>query len=273
MNSGVKKAIKSLHLLVSSTVRQLTYHIEDFVDQVFIKPITPDRQMDALVIDNSSTYCGWRSSAWSERPGAIPPKKQLTLHEGCYFDTTGFGDGPLSFLSQPKLGANFSNDEQMDIKAQFMEFRDTIVSEEHQHRADPSTDQPGAWFEKWKKLLATVIAAGASKYAAGMAGGMWMSSGGILVKGPLGLYLAAGYVNFAAAGAVGGVAIGTGMAAYGAVYYIPWDMVWKFFTHKLQPIWEWIKDIFVWIKDTLVYLAKTVAANAWWVIQGAPEAV
>ncbi|UZP36846.1 hypothetical protein NXS19_004662 [Fusarium pseudograminearum] len=75
----------------------------------------------------------------------------------------------------------------------------------------------------WKRLLATVIEAGANASGAGIISGMWMGSEGIIIKGPFGLYIAAGYACYDIEGSTGvacGLSVGTSMVAYDQVFLI-----------------------------------------------------
>jgi hypothetical protein len=269
---AAKKAFKTLHLLVSSTVAQLTYNIEGFVDQVFIRPCGAGGRPDALRIGSSSTYCGFKTYAWDARPHQLQQsKKELTHLEGCNFDLSDCSDEAIRLLQQPRDVVNLSHDVKYNVMQQVLELRDTEVSEKARESSDYCADGTETWFQKWKSLLATVMAAGAGAGVAGMASGFWMSAGGILVKGPCGLYMAAGYATVAGAGAVGAAGIGSAVAAYGMVYFIPWDRVWSLLRAKLWQIWDKIWEVLVWIKDKLAELASTVLTKASLLVQGAPK--
>ncbi|SPJ71338.1 uncharacterized protein FTOL_01066 [Fusarium torulosum] len=256
-STSAKKAFKTLYLLVSSTIAQLTYNIEGFVDQVFVRPCGASGRPDALRIGSSSTYCGFRTYAWHHRPSQLQQSnKSLTHLEGCNFDISDCSDEAIRLLQQPKEVVDLSQDEQYDVMKRFQDLKHTEVSENARDSSGSSADGTETWFQKWKSFLATVMAAGAG--AAGMASGFWMSAGGIMVKGPYGLYFAAGYATVGGFGAVGAAGIGSAVAAYGMVYFIPWDRVWDLLRAKLWQIWDKIWEVLVWIKDKLAGLASTV---------------
>ncbi|EXL98318.1 hypothetical protein ACKRZS_011837 [Fusarium odoratissimum] len=265
-----KKAFKTLHLLVSSTVAQLTYNIEGFVDQVFIRPCGAGGRPDALRIGSSSTYCGFKTYAWDARPYHLQQSnKELTHLEGCNFDISDCSQEAIRLLQQPREAGDLSHDEKYNVMQKFQELRDTEVSENARDPSNSCADGTETWFQKWKGLLATVMAAGAG--AAGMASGFWMSAGGVMVKGPYGLYLAAGYATVGGFGAVGAAGTGSAVAAYGMVYFIPWDRVWDLLREKLWQIWDKIWEVLVWIKDKLAELASTVLTKVSLLVQGAPK--
>ncbi|KAF5679868.1 hypothetical protein FDENT_8582 [Fusarium denticulatum] len=105
----------------------------------------------------------------------------------------------------------------------------------------------------------------------GLTSGFWMSAGGIAVKGPFGLSMAAGYATAGGFGAVGAAGVGSAVAACGMVYFIPWDRVWDILRAKLWQIWDKIWEVLVWIKDKLAELASTVLTKVSLVVQGAPK--
>ncbi|KAF4456707.1 hypothetical protein F53441_1263 [Fusarium austroafricanum] len=263
----VKKPFTTLHLFVSSTVAHLTYHIGKFVDQVFVKPCRPEGRQDALQIGTDSTYCDFQSYAWDWRSSDIQ-LKQLMHHEGCMFDTRTIRDEAFKLLNQPRMHPDLSDDAKTNIIHQFEALGNERVSPSTREDSSTSANGTDTWFQKWKTLLATVIAAGAG--GAGMAGGFWMSAGGIMVKGPWGLSVAAGYATVACGGTAIIAGAGSAIVGFGAVYFIPWDRVWKIFRAKLWNIWDMIWETLVWIKDKLVQLARTVMSNVSWFIQEAP---
>ncbi|CAF3488150.1 unnamed protein product [Fusarium graminearum] len=259
IDSGVKKTYKSLHLIVSSTVSQLTYHIENFVDQVFVKSCGSAGRQDALYISASSTYCGWQTYAWSHRPQEARFQKQLTHHEGCLFDMRDVSPQELSYLSQPREQPNLSDDARRDVMAQMESLKDDVVTEYSEESVQSPNDHVNSWFQQWKRLLATVIEAGANASGAGIISGMWMGSEGLIIKGPFGLYIAAGYACYDIEGSTGvacGLSVGTSMVAYDQVFLISWDRIWELFTNLLQKLWGWAKESFTWIKNKITELAR-----------------
>ncbi|KAF5989465.1 hypothetical protein FBULB1_893 [Fusarium bulbicola] len=265
-----KKALKTLHLLVSSTVAELTYNIEGFVDKVFIRPCGAGGRPDALRIGTSSTYCGFKAFKWDARPSQLQQSnKELTHLEGCNFDLSDCPQEDLQFLQQPRESPDLSRVDKHNVMQRVQELRDIEVSENARNSSSSCADGTEAWFQKWKSFLATVMAAGAG--AAGMTSGFWMSAGGIAIKGPCGLYMAAGYATVGGFGAIGAAGVGSAVAAYGMVYFIPWDRVWDLLRAKLWQIWDKIWDVLVWIKDKLAELASTLLTKVSLVVQGAPK--
>ncbi|KAF5230126.1 hypothetical protein FAUST_9986 [Fusarium austroamericanum] len=167
IDSGVKKTYKSLHLIVSSTVSQLTYHIGNFVDQVFVKSCGSAGRQDALYISASSTYCGWQTYAWSHRPREARFQKQLTHHEGCLFDVRDVSPQELSYLSRPREQPNLSEEARRDVMAQMESLKDDVVTEHGEDSVQSPADYVNSWFQQWKQLLATVIEAGETRVAQG----------------------------------------------------------------------------------------------------------
>ncbi|EMT71924.1 hypothetical protein FOC4_g10003767 [Fusarium odoratissimum] len=237
-----KKAFKTLHLLVSSTVAQLTYNIEGFVDQVFIRPCGAGGRPDALRIGSSSTYCGFKTYAWDARPYHLQQSnKELTHLEGCNFDISDCSQEAIRLLQQPREAGDLSHDEKYNVMQKFQELRDTEVSENARDPSNSCADGTETWFQKWKGLLATVMAAGAG--AAGMGSGFKALTDSIWPP----------------------------VAAYGMVYFIPWDRVWDLLREKLWQIWDKIWEVLVWIKDKLAELASTVLTKVSLLVQGAPK--
>lgn len=267
---AAKKAFKTLYLLVSSTVAELTYNIEGFVDKVFIRPCGAGGRPDALRIGSSSTYCGFKTFKWDARPSQLQQSyKELTHLEGCNFDLSDCSQEDLQILQQPRESPGLSPEDKYNTMQRVQEIRDIEVSEKAKNSSGSSADGTEAWFQKWKSFLATVMAAGAG--AAGMTSGFWMSAGGISVKGPFGLYMAAGYATVGGFGAAGAAGVGSAVAAYGMVYFIPWDRVWDLLRAKLWQIWDKIWEVLIWIKDKLAELASTVLTKVSLVVRGAPK--
>ncbi|PNP73542.1 hypothetical protein FNYG_13136 [Fusarium nygamai] len=271
-NIVAKKAFKTLHLLVSSTVAELTYNIEGFVDKVFIRPCGAGGRPDALRIGSSSTYCGFKTFMWDARPSQLQQSnKELTHLVGCSFDLSDCSREDLHFLQQPRESPSLSHEDKYSTMQRVQEMRDIEVSEKAGNPSSSCADGTEIWFQKWKSFLATAIAAGAGAGAAGMTSGFWMSAGGISVKGPFGLSMAAGYATAGGFGAVGAAGVGSAVAAYGMVYFIPWDRVWNILRAKLWEIWDKIWGVLLWIKDKLAELASTVLTKVSLVVQGAPK--
>ncbi|KAF5722729.1 hypothetical protein FMUND_2606 [Fusarium mundagurra] len=269
-----KKAFKTLYLLVSSTVAELTYNIEGFVDKVFIRPCGAGGRPDALRIGTSSTYCGFKTFKWDARPSRLQQSnKELTHLAGCNFDLSDCSREDLQFLQQPRASPGLSREDKYNTMQRAQELRDIEVSENAGHSSSSCADGTEMWFQKWKSFLATAMAAGAGAGAVGMTNGFWMIAGGIAVKGPFGLSMAAGYATAGSFAAVGAAGVGSAVAAYGMVYFIPWDRLWDFLRAKLWQIWDKIWEVLVWIKDKLAKLASTVLTKVSLVFQGAPKPV
>ncbi|KAF0635936.1 hypothetical protein FPSE5266_02321 [Fusarium pseudograminearum] len=143
--------------------------------------------------------------------------------------------------------------------AQMESLKDDVVTENGEESVQSPADHVNSWFQQWKRLLATVIEAGANASGAGIISGMWMGSEGIIIKGPFGLYIAAGYACYDIEGSTGvacGLSVGTSMVAYDQVFLISWDRIWELFTNLLQKLWGWAKEGFTWIKDKITELAR-----------------
>jgi hypothetical protein len=124
-----------------------------------------------------------------------------------------------------------------------------------------SDEMNSSWFQKFKGIIALIVG-GAAGVAGGCGGFWWAGAGGIFVKGPWGMYLAAGYFNMAAAG---GIAIGAGGAALatGAMaYFVPWDRVFEYLGHTMKWIWARICDGFQWIWKKVMEFASEVVTRA-----------
>ncbi|CZS79593.1 unnamed protein product [Fusarium graminearum] len=252
-NSGAEKPHKSLHLLVSSTVSKLTYHIEDFVDQVSVKSCGSARRRDALYISASSTYCGWPTYAWSHRPQEARFQKQLTHSEDCLFDLSDVSPQELSYLSQSKEQPKLSDEGRRDAAAQTESPKDDVITEHSDENVQSTTDHVNSWFQQWKRLLATILETGANARGFGIISGVWMGSDGLIVKGLFGIYIAAGYTSFGIKGyrsIVGSLSVGTSMVTYDQVFLISWDRIWEHFTNLLENIWG-----FTWIMNKITELS------------------
>ncbi|KAF4986858.1 hypothetical protein FDECE_15740 [Fusarium decemcellulare] len=273
VDTTVNAQYKTLHLFVSPAVNQMTYNVEGAVTRVFITPCGANGRPDALRIGSSSTYCGVKSYPWDQRTDPKQLKKQLVHNPGCVFDLSDDLDEAKRLLGNPVMSLDLSEEEKDDIRRQFDGFHNDLirgppepkvgkhrrVSSDSEGPPAPSADGTGTWFQRWKGLLATIVAAGAG--VAGMAGAFWISAGGIIVKGPLGFCMAAGYFNAAGIGtafAAGGTA---GIVAYGAIYFIPWDRLWNLLKQKLWSVWEYIRDTICWIWSKLKQLAGTVLSK------------
>ncbi|WXC58367.1 hypothetical protein SNK03_004265 [Fusarium graminearum] len=252
-NSGAEKPHKSLHLLVSSTVSKLTYHIEDFVDQVSVKSCGSARRRDALYISASSTYCGWPTYAWSHRPQEARFQKQLTHSEDCLFDLSDVSPQELSYLSQSKEQPKLSDEGRRDAAAQTESPKDDVITEHSDENVQSTTDHVNSWLQQWKRLLATILETSANARGFGIISGVWMGSDGLIVKGLFGIYIAAGYTSFGIKGyrsIVGSLSVGTSMVTYDQVFLISWDRIWEHFTNLLENIWG-----FTWIMNKITELS------------------
>ncbi|KAF5648929.1 hypothetical protein F52700_747 [Fusarium sp. NRRL 52700] len=245
-----KKAFKTLYLLVSSTVAELTYNIEGFVDKVFIRPCGAGGRPDALRIGTSSTYCGFKAYAWDARPSQLHQNnKELTHLEGCNFDLSDCSRDELRFLQQPRDVSDLSHDDKYHAMQKIQELKDIEVQVE-----ELLSYSHGSWCRR-------------SWHGQRLLDECW----GIMVKGPCGLYMAAGNATVGGFWAVGAAGVGSAVAAYGMVYFIPWDRVWDFLRAKLWQIWDKICEVLVWIKDKLTELASTILTKVSLAIQGAPK--
>ncbi|CAG2018189.1 unnamed protein product [Fusarium graminearum] len=252
-NSGAEKPPTSLHLLVSSTVSELTYHIGDFVDQVSIKPCRSARRRDALYISASSTYCGWPTWAWSRRPQEARFRKQLTHHEGCLFDLSDVSPQDLSYRSQSREQPKLSDEARRDATTQTESPKDDVVTEHGEESVQSTTGHINSWFQQWRTLSATVIEASGNAKDIGIIGGIWMGNDGLIIKGPVCLYIATGYESLDIEGytsIVGALSVGTSMVTYDQVFLISWDRIWEHFTNLLENIWG-----FTWIMNKITELS------------------
>ncbi|KAH6886848.1 hypothetical protein B0T10DRAFT_607710 [Thelonectria olida] len=258
----------SLYLFVSSTVNSITYDIGKVIKDVYVAPCQPASRPDVLRIGSASKYCNVKAYAWEHRPTSIRRGGyQITYAEGCHFDISDDLEDARRLLNQPITSCDMQDDELAKIKSQFLSIQEEMasgpVSSDGSVSSYLGADQTGNWFEKWKGLLAMIIAAGTGTYRIGGAiTAVWVSGGGVYIKGPLGLSIAAGYFNVAAfAGAVGAGGM-MAIAAWGAVYFVPWDRLWNLVREKLSQIWEVIRDVAAWIWEKMKALASTFVSEA-----------
>ncbi|KAJ4178280.1 hypothetical protein NW755_013292 [Fusarium falciforme] len=261
MDAIVGTRFKTLYLLVSSTVDYLTYNIAGVFKTVYVAPCGLRSQHDALYIGGSSTFAGVRTYEWDRRTDSKLLKKRITYAEGCVIDIQDNLEDAKRVLNEPIVQPNLSEAEKAEIKRQFDGFREDVidgsrgaaVSSDTESNSAPGAYETETWFQRWKGLLATIVGAGAGAFT--VFGSFWVSAGGVCIKGPFGMSMAAGY--FTAAGVGGACAAGgvVGIAAYGAVYFVPWDRFWTSLKNCLWEIWEYIRDTFLWIWNKLKGLA------------------
>ncbi|KAI8713727.1 hypothetical protein NCS52_01218100 [Fusarium sp. LHS14.1] len=244
MDATVGTQYKTLYLLVSSTVDYLTYNIASLFKSVYVTPCGRS-QHNALYIGGSSTFAGVRTYEWDRRTDSKLLKKRLTYAEGCVIDIRDNLEEARRVLNEPIVQPELEEEKQDEIKRQFHLFQEDVV--------DGSQESQDSWFQRWKGLLATIVGAGAGAFK--VIGSFWVSAGGVCVKGPFGMSMAAGY--FTAAGVGGACATGgvVGLAAYSAVYFVPWDRFWTSLKTRLWAIWEYVRDTFLWIWNKLKGLA------------------
>ncbi|UPL01761.1 hypothetical protein LCI18_012695 [Fusarium solani-melongenae] len=233
MDAIVGTRFKTLYLLVSSTVDYLTYNIAGVFKTVY----------------------------WDRRTDSKLLKKRITYAEGCVIDIQDNLEDARRVLNEPIVQPNLSEAKKAEIKRQFDGFREDVidgsrgaaVSSDTESNSAPGAYETETWFQRWKGLLATIVGAGAGAF--GVFGSFWVSAGGVCIKGPFGMSIAAGY--FTAAGVGGACAAGgvVGLAAGGAVYFVPWDRFWASLKNRLWELWEYIRDTFVWIWNKLKGLA------------------
>lgn len=255
----------SLYLLVSSTVNYITYDIGKTIKDVHVAPCQPADGPDALRIGSASKYCNVKAYAWEHRPSNIRRGGyQITYAEGCHFDISDDLEVARRLLTHPITAYGMGDNELADIKSQFASIQEEMTSERVSSGVllTPyiGADQTDNWFNRWNGLLATIIGAGTGAY--GIGGTVWISGGGVYIKGPLGLSIAAGYFNMAAfAGALGTGGI-MAIAAWGGVYFVPWDRLWILVREKLSQIWDIICDVATWIWEKMKGLASNFVSRA-----------
>ncbi|KAF7557910.1 hypothetical protein G7Z17_g234 [Cylindrodendrum hubeiense] len=108
INSNLNKKYATLYLLVSSNVERITYEIPGVVKDVQVALCTPPGRPDKLRIDSSSTYCGIKTYAWTQRADSTRKSGHQILHsEGCYFNFSDDMDEAVQ-LFQPITGSDMS---------------------------------------------------------------------------------------------------------------------------------------------------------------------
>jgi hypothetical protein len=276
LDSYASKGFMTLHLLVSSFVKSITYRISKAVKDVYVACCGSlfNGQPDMLRIGSSSTYCNVRTYAWDSRPdGELRTGGYHITHgEGCHFDLSGNIDEVRRLFAEPRMMPSMTDEEMEGIKDRFANLQPDVMSgppRSNTSRRRPvssnsvespstGTDETETWFSKWRSLLAVVLGAGAG--AAGFGGAIWMGAGGVFIKGPFGLSLAAGYFS---SGVIGGGCVIGGVAAVAAaavVYLVPWDKVFEYVKQALWKIWDYISEVVTWIWEKIKGMASTVAS-------------
>jgi len=272
IDSKIQKGCKTLQLLVSTTVRTISYCISKVVKDVHVIPCSSNGRPDALRIGSLSTYCGIKTYAWDRRPeGDLRMGGyQITHEEGCHWDISDDKEA-MRLLCEPVVASDLKEEELANIRNHAAKFRDEVmrgpgsasgkampVSSSAAPSTPPCTDDSSgteSWFSKCKAFLAIVLGAGAG--IAGVGGAFWCGAGGFFIKGPLGFSLSAGYFSGAAAGGACITGGGTFIAAAAAVYFIPWEKVFDYAKWLLFRIWDCIRDVFEWIWEKVETLAST----------------
>lgn len=274
IDSEIQGGCKTLQLLVSGTVKTITYCISKVVKDVYVVPCGFTGSPGALRIGSLSTYCGVKTYAWDRRPeGKFRTGRYQIAHgEGCYWEINDDREA-ARLLSEPTTASDLGEEELASIRNHASMFRDeamrgppvssssraTLESSGTASSASPGTDEADgteSWFSKCKAFLAVVIGAGAG--VAGAGGAFWCSAGGFFMKGPLGFSLSAGYFSGAAIGGACMAGCGTSIAAAAAVYFIPWEKVFEYAKRLLFKVWGYICDVFSWIGEKMRTLASTV---------------
>ncbi|KIW93592.1 uncharacterized protein Z519_06197 [Cladophialophora bantiana CBS 173.52] len=271
------KGFRILHLLVSSFVKSITYSISKAVKDVSVACCGTlfTGRPDMLSIGSSSTYCDVKTWAWDRRPeGELRTGGYNITHgEGCHFDLSGNVDEVRRLYTEPPMMSTMTDEDMEAIKVRFGDFQHESMSGPPRSNTGgsrpvssdsvlpsptPGTDETENWFNKWRSLLAVILGAGAG--VVGGIGAIWCGAGGVFIKGPFGLFLAAGYFNCAAIGGAcmaGGV---TAIAAAAVVYFVPWEKVFAYVKQTLWKIWDYICEVVTWIWEKIKGMASTVVS-------------
>ncbi|KAI5462031.1 hypothetical protein BGZ63DRAFT_463153 [Mariannaea sp. PMI_226] len=269
ITSTLNKSYKTLYLFVSSTIKRITYDIPNDIKDVQVAPCRPPGRPDVLLVSSTSTYCGVKTYAWDQRtdPKLRKGGYQISHAEGCHFDISDDMDEARILLQVPVTAFDMSPEEQAKITHEVRKFQedamsesnmDTGVSSSAENAPSPAADDTNTWFQRAKSLIAVLVGAGAG--LAAMAGTFWVSAGGVYLKGPLGLSMAAGYFNMCAIGGVCIAGTGAAIAAGAAVYFIPWDKFWNYLKNRLWQVWEKICNALTWIWEQMKTLGKKVVS-------------
>ena len=263
---------ETLFIVVSRSIKEIDYSISNSIKEVTIMQSNPTQGANdryTLCINKSSTYCDIETWGWDHRDNWRD--RSITHEGGMYWDLSSLSCQGLDFNNSIISAMTPEMSEQMQKNFQgFVDEDDGDQSSGGSTSRGPSapthTDKEVSWFERYLKLIAGVVGAAVGVKAASASFFFcWFNTGGFFVRGFLGLYLSGGYFNM---GALGGaclgsaaVALGTGIAAGAAVYYIPWGKVWDFVKRILKAVWNKIKEAAFWIWEKLKTLVSDVASK------------
>ncbi|KAK2011637.1 hypothetical protein LZ32DRAFT_692417 [Colletotrichum eremochloae] len=270
VNRNLKSEYLRVHILVSSFIEAIKYHVGKAVKELMVKvcgtlrPLSPCK----VRIDNNSTYCSRNVDNWHSR-GEDYRQHKLIHDDTCYFSHRDHPKGNEGFLQSQSFEMNTTGDMLKQIQDLFADIAQGVPSQvsvtptpdpeapNDSTRPNDSTTPTDSdpWFSKFKAIIAGVAGVCvAGGYVVGC------SAAGVYIQGPLGFKLAIGafHGGFAAGSLATGGLYGTAAAV--GVYLIPWRRIFAWLKKALHVIWDSIKNAVIWMWEKIKAMASSVVS-------------
>lgn len=273
-----------LHLLVSSAIHSITYHISKALSKVFVGPCFTPGQLNPchLLIESGSTYRQFPTWAWDSRPQELQdPDRNITHGEGCYFD---FGDRLLEaetlFRSRIVSTPELSDGSITETKNHFGDLAKQLLLDQKSTDAATSSSaqssfsspvivqgngggQPeisgSSWLGPWGAILYKAFSVLSAEGFAGFHAQFHLSREGIFVKGSAGMSLALRRMVGMGERKEGDTqGSNTIITAGTLLYFVPWESVSSFLERILWKIWDFVRGVVAAVWEKIKSLAAGV---------------
>ncbi|KAK3385694.1 hypothetical protein B0H63DRAFT_473420 [Podospora didyma] len=270
----------TLQLLVSAVVEQITYHIPPEVMNVFVHVCGWVRDSSSasawpLRISPDSTYCGVTAHLWDNRPQHVAlAGNRLSHSEGVCFEVDP-AKLDKSFVHMLAIQADDRDGEDeeggvaevdaVEMKNLMSKFRDMVDEKQQQPEKGQRVKEGGnslAWFRQCMALLAGMLGIVASTVSKAAIARAFLSCNakGVMIKGPLGLRIAANCVTATGSIVLGAEAAGV-VAAAATVYFVPWERVFQAVANSVSWIWDQVKETMAWVWEKIKEMCSELVSQ------------
>lgn len=276
--------LAELHLLVSSAIDSITYHISKAISKVFVAPCSIPSQFNPLqlLIGSDSTYRGFPTYAWDSRPDKLRDgESNITHSEGCDFNFNDrLAEARKLLRSRFVPTSELSDDGVAEAKSHFGDLaKSLLLNQEPTSTATASSALPNpsrplpiqgndqnqpenpdsGWLGAWNAILSKAFSVFSGEGLVGFCGQFYLSHEGIFIKGCAGMSLALGrLVVMGGRVKVDRPAAGATIAAGTLLYFIPWGSVIAFLRRSLWKIWDFVRGVVAAVWETIKKMARGV---------------
>ncbi|KAK1467092.1 hypothetical protein CMEL01_11085 [Colletotrichum melonis] len=249
-----------LRIVVSSAIESIFYQIDSFIKNVYIKVCGTIRSNTRykLRIDEKSTYCSHPSDSWLYSELSAAGTHELTHFNGIYFphrERDYNQETEALDWDREGMWPEFKAEDKEEILKKLRKVKiayeqtSSSVAPDAQPNSPADTRRAGNGPGFFKALLSAVVGIVSALGAAG--GVVWLNTSGVLINGPLGFRLAAGYASAGVAGGACAAGMGVGAGAGAAIYLIPWDLLWRIIKPLFARFWGCVCDFFAWLWEKI----------------------